>query len=164
MTERIVQRRTVLALTAGGAGALLTGCVVQAQPQTAAPAQPAQQPAQPAQPTRAAQSAQPSTAAPPKQPAQNALARLDDVPAGGGVVLADQKLVLTRNDAGKAFAFSAVCTHQGCIVAEVRGGTINCACHGSTFDASTGQVVNGPARQPLPPVSVQQRDGAIFRA
>jgi Rieske Fe-S protein len=161
MTERIVQRRTVLALTAGGAGALLTGCVVQAQPRTAAPAQPAQQPAQPAQP---AQTTQPSKAAPPKQPARNALARLADVPAGGGVVLADQKLVLTRNDAGKAFAFSAVCTHQGCIVAEVAGGTINCACHGSKFDASTGQVVNGPARQPLPPVSVQQRDGAIFRA
>jgi Rieske Fe-S protein len=68
--------------------------------------------------------------------------------------------VLTRED--KVRGFSAICTHQGCTVASVSGGTINCACHGSKFDAKTGEVVNGPAQLPLEPVDVEERDGAVF--
>ena len=160
MTERIVERRTMLTLTAAGAGVALTGCVVQAPP-TAQPAtQPATLPAsQPkTQPSAAASSA------PQTQPAEPPLAKLDDVPVGGGVVLADQKLVVTRDAAGKAAAFTAVCTHSGCIVQNVANGTINCGCHGSKFDPGTGAVVNGPAAQPLAGLPVVQRDGAIFRA
>jgi Rieske Fe-S protein len=90
------------------------------------------------------------------------LARLDQVPAGGGVVLTRQGIVLTRDDAGTVHGFSATCTHQGCTVSEVSGGTINCPCHGSQFDASTGAPVAGPAPTPLAPVSVTVRDGAVF--
>lgn len=163
MTERIVERRTMLTLTAGGAGALLTGCVVQAPPA----AQPATQPAPPASKAPPATGSKPTQSKQPEQPEQPAeppLAKLDDVPAGGGIVLADQKLVVTRDAAGKAAAFTAVCTHSGCIVQNVANGTINCGCHGSKFDAGTGAVVNGPAQQPLAGLPVVQRDGAIFRA
>ena len=80
------------------------------------------------------------------------------VPVGGGKVLADQKVVITQPTQGDFKAFTAVCTHQGCIVSDVSGGTINCACHGSKFDIATGDVKQGPATQPLPrkTVSVTQ--------
>lgn len=71
-----------------------------------------------------------------------------DVPVGGGVVLADDKLVVTQPSAGEFKCFTAVCTHTGCLVGSVTT-TINCPCHGSTFDISTGEVLGGPASAPL---------------
>ena len=89
------------------------------------------------------------------------LATLDQVPAGGGIVLTKDGIVLTRDNAGNVHGFSAVCTHQGCTVSEVSGGTINCPCHGSRFNATTGAPVAGPATSPLPPVGVAVSGGAI---
>ena len=157
--EGALQRRTVMkAGGAAAAGALLAGCVIQ-QPPAAAPPPPATEPA--TQPPPASATKKPA----PKKPAgPPALVKLDDVPVGGGVVLGDQKVVVTRDQAGKASAFSAVCTHQGCLVASVAAGTIDCPCHGSKFDAGTGEPVAGPAQSPLPRVEIQQRDGAVFRA
>lgn len=71
-----------------------------------------------------------------------------DVPVGGGIVLADDKLVVTQPSAGEFKCFTAVCTHTGCLVGTVTT-TINCPCHGSTFDISTGEVLGGPASAPL---------------
>ncbi len=72
------------------------------------------------------------------------------IPVGGGKIFADQKVVVTQPTSGDFKAFSAVCTHQSCVVADVADGTINCACHGSKFDITTGAVKNGPASSPLP--------------
>ncbi|MET0789584.1 MAG: Rieske (2Fe-2S) protein [Cellulomonas sp.] len=92
------------------------------------------------------------------------LAALDDVPDGGGLVLADEKLVLTR-DGTTVHCFDAVCTHQGCLVGGVSGGVIRCPCHGSGFDAATGAVVNGPATEPLEAVAVEvTAQGEVVRA
>ncbi|TDO50588.1 nitrite reductase/ring-hydroxylating ferredoxin subunit [Kribbella sp. VKM Ac-2527] len=148
MSKLQVERRTVL--LAGGAAAttvVLTGCIVQQAPPPAA-------------------GTQPTSKAPVKQGTTGAaaLAQVADIPAGGGVILKDQNVVLTKDASGKVCAFSAICTHQGCVVTGVGDGTINCACHGSKFDATTGERVEGPAQKPLPPVAVQQRDGAIFQA
>jgi len=77
-------------------------------------------------------------------------AKTAEVPEGGGKVLDAQKVVVTQPEAGKFKAFSAVCTHQGCIVADVDAGTINCACHGSKFSIADGSVQAGPATRPLP--------------
>jgi Rieske Fe-S protein len=90
------------------------------------------------------------------------LVSLDRVPRGGGLVLGEDKVVLTRPSDDEVHAFSAVCTHQGCTVATVAAGTIRCPCHGSRFDAATGAVVNGPAARPLPPVEVTVRSGEVF--
>jgi Rieske Fe-S protein len=90
------------------------------------------------------------------------LAALDDVPPGGGVVLPDDGVVLTRSTDGELHAFSAVCTHQGCTVAKVADGTIDCPCHGSRFDALTGAVRAGPAARPLAPVTVVVMGGDVF--
>ncbi|WP_233647145.1 Rieske (2Fe-2S) protein [Streptomyces sp. BSE6.1] len=78
------------------------------------------------------------------------LARTGDIPIAGGKVLADEKIVVTQPTKGEFKAFSAVCTHQGCIVSDVRDGTIDCACHGSRFAVADGSVVRGPATKPLP--------------
>jgi Rieske Fe-S protein len=72
-----------------------------------------------------------------------------DVPVGGGKVYADAKVVVTQPTAGQYKGFTAVCTHQGCVVADVADGTINCGCHGSKFKVADGTVANGPASSPL---------------
>lgn len=82
------------------------------------------------------------------------LTTLSAVPLGGGVVLSKQDVVVTRDSAGAVHAFSATCTHQGCQVAQVKNGQILCPCHGSRFDANTGNVVSGPATRSLPAVTV----------
>ena len=73
-----------------------------------------------------------------------------DIPVGGGAIFADAKVVVTQPTPGTFKCFSAVCTHQGCLVTDIGQGTINCACHGSNFDATDGAVVDGPAKSPLP--------------
>jgi Rieske Fe-S protein len=72
-----------------------------------------------------------------------------DVPVGGGTVLAGQKVVVTQPAKGDFKAFTAVCTHQGCIVSKVEGGQIVCPCHGSHFSIEDGSPVSGPASSPL---------------
>ena len=80
-----------------------------------------------------------------------------DVPVGNGKILAAEKVVVTQPSKGQFKAFSAVCTHQGCIVQTISDGQINCPCHGSAFSVKDGSVINGPATQPLEslPVSVK---------
>ncbi|MFJ7329674.1 Rieske (2Fe-2S) protein [Streptomyces cyaneofuscatus] len=78
------------------------------------------------------------------------LAKTADIPEGGGVVFAAQKVVVTQPSAGEFKAFSATCTHQGCAVKDVVDNVITCPCHNSTFDAATGSPTAGPATQPLP--------------
>ena len=73
-----------------------------------------------------------------------------DVPVGGGKILSDSRVVVTQPAAGTYKAFSAVCTHQGCIVAAVANDVISCACHNSRFSATDGSVQAGPAPSPLP--------------
>jgi Rieske Fe-S protein len=92
------------------------------------------------------------------------LALISDVPAGGGKILADKKIVITQPRAGSFQAFSAVCTHLGCTVSSVSGGTINCPCHGSKFSVSNGSVVAGPAPSALAPVSIKVQGSSIVQA
>ena len=75
--------------------------------------------------------------------------------------------VLVRLKSGEFVAYSAECTHQGCTVAfRAEGkGYLACPCHGSVFDpVSGGQVVSGPADEPLERLPIGIRDGRIFRA
>ena len=90
--------------------------------------------------------------------APEALTSTADVPVGSGVIVGD--VVVTQPVAGDYQAFSAVCTHSGCLINQVADGTINCPCHGSKFSLD-GQVVNGPAARPLTPVSVEVQGDSI---
>ena len=91
------------------------------------------------------------------------LADVAELPDGGGLVLGDLHVVLVR-DGDRVHGLSATCTHQGCTVSGVADGRITCPCHGSVFDAATGDVVTGPATRPLPAVPVEVRDGAVYLA
>jgi len=93
-----------------------------------------------------------------------ALTTTSQVPVGGGQILTAQKIVVTQPQAGTFKAFSAVCTHQGCIVDAVANGTIDCPCHGSKFAVATGAVVNGPAARPPPPVRLEVQGTSIVQA
>jgi Rieske Fe-S protein len=90
-----------------------------------------------------------------------ALAKLTDIPVGGGKVFTDKKVVITQPSPGVIKAFSAVCTHQGCLVTGVEDGTIVCPCHGSAFKLADGSVAAGPAKRALPGVAVTVTDGTI---
>ena len=87
-----------------------------------------------------------------------------DVPVGGGTVLEDAKIVVTQPGEGDFKAFSAICTHQNCLVAEVADGTIHCPCHGSRFRITDGSVVQGPATRPLPEERITVEKNSIRRA
>ncbi|MFJ8587213.1 Rieske (2Fe-2S) protein [Streptomyces sp. NPDC093595] len=128
-------RRTVLAAAAAATAPLLTGCGDGGGDDAASPA--------PTSPER-------SPASSPARTAGQRLASTADIPSGGGTVLKEQQVVVTQPRAGEFKAFSAICTHQRCVVAAVEDGTIHCACHGSRFRITDGSVVQGPATRPLP--------------
>ena len=79
-----------------------------------------------------------------------ATVELSSIPVGGAVSasLGSTPIVVAQPKAGEVVAFSAVCTHQGCTVAP-QGGEFDCPCHGSRFNGSTGDVLQGPASKPL---------------
>jgi Rieske Fe-S protein len=83
------------------------------------------------------------------------------VPVGGGKIFEDQSVVVTQPTAGTFHAFSAICTHQGCTVGSVSGGTINCPCHGSKFSVTDGSVAKGPAKRPLAAKQVSSDGGQL---
>jgi Rieske Fe-S protein len=82
------------------------------------------------------------------------------VPVGGGAVFAAHKVVVTQPQAGRYVGLSAVCTHAGCIVGNVAGGTINCPCHGSRYHLD-GTVARGPAARALANRPVAVVDGEL---
>jgi Rieske Fe-S protein len=82
-----------------------------------------------------------------------------DVPVGGGKIIGE--VVVTQPVAGTFKAFSAVCTHQGCIIGGVADGLITCPCHGSAFSDTDGSVKKGPAEFPLPTKTVTESGGSL---
>ncbi|MGN9777013.1 Rieske (2Fe-2S) protein [Micromonospora sp. H33] len=150
-------RRAVLAGTGTAGVAVLAGCQTYGVASAPAPAAPV--------PSAATGTAGPPAAAgdgaAPEADAAPALARLADIPVGGGRIFAEQGVVLTQPTAGTVKAFSAKCTHAGCTVTSVADGTIVCACHNSRFDIADGSVRGGPAGQPLPPAAVTVEGDAV---
>ena len=90
-----------------------------------------------------------------------ALASTKDIPVGGGKVFDDAKVVVTQPTKGEFKAFTAVCTHQGCLVTTVSDGEIHCPCHGSAFSATDGSVKVGPATRALAEESITVKGGEI---
>lgn len=133
-------RRTVLkgaAALAGAAGAGLTlaACSTETHSGSAAPAVPA---------------------------APVELGAVADVPVGGAKLFREQRVVVSCPAEGQYKAFSAKCTHAGCVLDKIDEGEGNCPCHGSRFDVTTGKVLRGPASAPLPAVPVKAEGGKLI--
>ncbi|MDX6374801.1 MAG: hypothetical protein QOD98_3789 [Nocardioidaceae bacterium] len=136
MTTDKISRRTLGGLAAAGVGVPLLAACGSSDPNTAA------DPAGGSSPNA-------SGTATGGGGAGGELTPTSDVEVGGGSIFADQEVVVTQPSAGQFKCFTAVCSHQGCIVSDVSGGTINCGCHGSQYSIEDGSVVTGPATFPL---------------
>lgn len=87
-----------------------------------------------------------------------------DLPIGNGKVVAmgSKPVIVVNTDAGVK-AYSAVCTHLGCIVGyDSTSSQIVCPCHDGRFSPASGGVISGPPPQPLPPVAVAVEKDQIF--
>ncbi|GHF82442.1 FAD-dependent oxidoreductase [Deinococcus ficus] len=85
---------------------------------------------------------------------------LADLGPGEGVVVRRglQKIAVYRDEAGALHPRSAVCTHLGCVVHwNSSERSWDCPCHGSRF-APSGEVLHGPAPEPLAEVTDFQAD------
>jgi 3-phenylpropionate/trans-cinnamate dioxygenase ferredoxin subunit len=92
------------------------------------------------------------------------VAKADDVPVDearafdvGGIVVA----VAHTEEAW--FAIDDTCTHRQCSLAEgeIYEGVVTCPCHGSEFDLSSGEAVNGPAEEPVRTYEVRVEGGEV---
>ncbi|MFD7263976.1 Rieske (2Fe-2S) protein [Streptomyces sp. NPDC059874] len=133
-------RRTVLkgaAALAGavGAGATLAACSTETNSGNGSPAVPA-------------------------EPVE--LGAATEVPVGGAKLYREKKLIVSCPAEGQYKAFSAQCTHAGCVLDKIDKGEGNCPCHGSRFDVTTGKVLQGPATDPLPAVPVKAENGKLI--
>lgn len=87
-----------------------------------------------------------------------------DIPPGTGKVVAmGSKPTIVVNSEQGVKAYSAICTHLGCIVTyDDQSTSINCPCHGGRFSPTTGAVISGPPPTPLAPVTVSVEGDQIF--
>jgi nitrite reductase/ring-hydroxylating ferredoxin subunit len=89
--------------------------------------------------------------------------KVSQLPVGTAIktVYQGKPIVVGRTRSG-FFALSAICTHQGCIVNwdEARQ-NLRCPCHATTFDPK-GNVLAGPAPEPLPSYTVRVEDDTVY--
>lgn len=71
-------------------------------------------------------------------------------------------VAIVRGTGQDVRGMSGYCTHQGCAVA-MKDGELDCPCHGSAFDASTGEPLHGPASTPLPEVPLRIEGDTVHR-
>jgi nitrite reductase/ring-hydroxylating ferredoxin subunit len=179
---RLTRRGVLLGVGLVGLGGALAGCGTTAVPYDANEAGVAPNgPAQPGMPGSGAMTSQggtpgsggmgsspaPASRAPARKKAKpkltgTVLGAASDIPVGGGAIYTAAKVVVTQPASGQYKAFSAVCTHVGCIVNKVTNGTIDCPCHGSEFKITNGAVVTGPAPSPLSAKQIKIVDGQVI--
>lgn len=181
VTSAMTRRGLVFAVGGAGLAAALTACTgyssgtaTSAEPPGSVPADQAKPAGGSDNPPPAAddQNDPPAEEPPADEPAEeeepaqaaNAFAKTADIPEGGGKIFEAEKIVITQPTAGEFKCFTAVCTHAGCSVASISGGTINCPCHGSKFKISDGSVAGGPAPSPLEEKKITVNGGYIVLA
>ncbi len=93
------------------------------------------------------------------------LASIDEIPVGTGKkIMVDESLTIlvTHTKQDQFRAFSATCTHSGCIVSGVQDGQIACGCHGARFNTDSGEPEQGPAKSPLGKITLEVRGNELY--
>jgi cytochrome b6-f complex iron-sulfur subunit len=88
-----------------------------------------------------------------------------DFPSGQGKVVPvnDKPAIVVNTAKGGVKAFSAICTHLGCIVEwDPTRQVILCPCHDGRFNPVTGAVISGPPPGPLPQLALTVEDEAVY--
>lgn len=159
---QFVKRASAMGLGIAALGTLLAACGgddSSSEPAAAEPAPPAEAAAPADEPAPPAEAPAPPADAPPAE--EEAPVEVEEAPgapaaATGTAEIDATGLVAVDTDAGaiavanvdgEYFAFDDTCTHQGCSLSTgtLDGTLVTCPCHGSTFNVTTGEVVNGPA-------------------
>lgn len=163
---QFVKRASALGLGVGALGTILAACGGDDSAEPAAA--PADEPAAPA-PEEPALAPDPEPAPEPEPALEGEPDGMDSGEAGGATISTadvdatglaavdtDAGKIAVANVDGEYFAFDDTCTHQGCSLStgSLNGTNVTCPCHGSTFDVTSGEVVNGPASRPVMPYTV----------
>jgi nitrite reductase/ring-hydroxylating ferredoxin subunit len=105
------------------------------------------------------------------------LARVDDIPDGGGIVVhiaredSNRSVILTRRG-GKVAAFENRCPHAGYPLQHADGDVrvqqgryLLCGAHGASYVLETGACAGGPCNgKALTRFAIAVREGAIYAA
>jgi Rieske Fe-S protein len=93
------------------------------------------------------------------------LGMTSDVPVRGGTKFKlsyDLTVLVTQPREGEFRAFSATCTHAGCIVTGVQEEQIACGCHGARFNVESGEPEAGPAQSALGRIQLEVRGAELY--
>jgi len=83
-------------------------------------------------------------------------------PGQSAILQVRGKAVIVVREQTSFTAYSAVCTHLGCLVKwDGSRKEFLCPCHAAVFDKN-GAVVSGPAPAPLPPYKVKEVGGKVY--
>ncbi len=101
------------------------------------------------------------------QPPIREIAKLDAIPVGGAMTFAypaaHDDCLLIRTGADRFVAYSQKCTHLSCAVTpQTKENRLYCPCHHGVFDLATGSPIAGPPQRPLPRITLEIRDGALY--
>jgi cytochrome b6-f complex iron-sulfur subunit len=89
----------------------------------------------------------------------------EDFPVGKGTVVSanDKPVIVVNTQTGGLKAYSAICTHLGCIVAwEEQRNLIHCPCHDGFFNPVTGAVISGPPPRALSAYELVVKEGKVL--
>ncbi|MBD0844554.1 Rieske (2Fe-2S) protein [Streptomyces sp. TRM68416] len=84
-----------------------------------------------------------------------------EIAKGSARLYRDHNVVVSRAEDGTLKAYSTICTHALCPINKLEGTKLVCPCHGSEFDATTGEVLQAPATVGLKELSVEAKGGRI---
>jgi nitrite reductase/ring-hydroxylating ferredoxin subunit len=79
------------------------------------------------------------------------------------VIVKNREIAVAHLEDGTWVAFDNSCTHEDCPLAEgdLEGDQIICHCHSSAFDVRTGEVLEGPADEPIQVYPVRIENGEL---
>lgn len=88
-----------------------------------------------------------------------------DFPVGQGKVVPvnNQPVIVVNTAQGGLKAYSAICTHLGCIVEwDESRQFIHCPCHDGRFNGLNGAIISGPVPAPLPEMPLTVETGIVY--